>query len=136
MLLHLLHIELIGQLWIYMIQKGNLWWFSFVVVFKAALWCWKNAAVWQLFHLWFGCKSFPHSQAQNQGREGLVEVGSEFSDKIENVIENIVRESVEEDICLFLVLFLKNYNSKILHKSLVSGVTLGSLSCCLLHCST
>lgn len=32
---------------------------------------------------------------QDQGRKDLVEISSEFSDKIENVIEN-VREGVEE----------------------------------------
>lgn len=39
---------------------------------------------------------------QDQGRRGLVEVGSEFSDKIEKVIENVVREGVEEGGYLFI----------------------------------
>lgn len=43
---------------------------------------------------------------QDQDRKVLVEVRSEFSDKIENVIENVVKEGVEEGGYLLIFGFL------------------------------
>lgn len=135
-MLHLLHIELIGHLTLDLPDtKGKFPMVQFCSSFQSCImgkenyWCLTDLSV----VVWV---------QEFSSKSSKIKVEKAWWRSVKNFLKIWkFNRKCSKGMCgggrvsIFL-LSLKNYNSKILHENLVSGVALGSLPCCLLHFST